>query len=708
MSAVLHRFQFSTTTTYVLELTDLWMRFYANGQQILNPSGDPYEIATPYDESDLYDLQLDQVGDVIRIVHPDYPPHSLSRIADDDWELEEIAFNTPPFLDENITATTITPSGITGSISLTASTDIFLSGHVGSRWRIGHLRSAGRIEFDITGNGNSSTLEVLGTYNVRTYGNWGADLLVQRSTDGGTNWETVANFHAFMNSGGQGSRSVDAEATAAENALYRLRIENFDSATEAKAILENFDAVVYGVVEITAVGSGQDADATVVTELHAATATDLWSEGAWSEERGYPRTVVVHEQRMVYGGTDYLPSTIWGSVVDDFDNFLTGDGDDLSYAHTLAGKELNAIQWLASQTVLLLGTTGSEWRVYGDTQGGIITAGRIDAKQQSYHGSEYMAAVNTGDAVLFMERKGRHIRELAFVLEADKWVANDLMLFAEHLTDESTGRILQMAWQPDARILWCVTEDGRLLGLTYDRQQQVIGWHIHSTDGLFKSVATIYGDVDGQDEVWVVVARTLGSETLEYVERFYPLPWEDKEDGFFVDSALAYSGSPFNQFAGLSHLAGESIDILADGVVYLDVEVEAGGTFALPSGVTASTVRAGLRYESVLSPFRFDADTQLGVHATKTKIVNSLALRLLRSCMPQYLQDGTERQGVEPEGMGTIDPGDPPLLGASEAVDVDVDFNSGHATNPTVTIKEHRPLPLTVLAMVAGYDVSSG
>jgi hypothetical protein len=68
--------------------------------------------------------------------------------------------------------------------------------------------------------------------------------------------------------------------------------------------------------------------------------------------------------------------------------------------------------------------------------------------------------------------------------------------------------------QPDA-ILWTITQTGELVGMTYERDQNVVGWHRHSTEGTFESVGTIYGGQDS-DEVWFCVKRQW--------DRFYG-PW---------------------------------------------------------------------------------------------------------------------------------------------------------------------------------------
>jgi len=128
-------FQFSTEQAYILEFGDQYIRFYMNGGQILD-GGSPYEISTPYQESELFELQFAQEADVMWIVHPNHKPRKLSRTGHTAWTLSEVEFINGPYLPDNTTSTTITPSATTGSITLTASSNIFQPQHVGALWRI--------------------------------------------------------------------------------------------------------------------------------------------------------------------------------------------------------------------------------------------------------------------------------------------------------------------------------------------------------------------------------------------------------------------------------------------------------------------------------------------------------------------------------------------------------------------------------------------
>lgn len=133
------RFRYSNSQEYVLEIGASYMRFWApvNGvlSQVLS-GGNPLEISTSFVAADIFSLEVANKADVMYITHPNYFPQKLVRTSATSFSLTNAPMVRPPFLDVNISTTTITPSSDTGATTLTASAAIFLSGHVGSFWRV--------------------------------------------------------------------------------------------------------------------------------------------------------------------------------------------------------------------------------------------------------------------------------------------------------------------------------------------------------------------------------------------------------------------------------------------------------------------------------------------------------------------------------------------------------------------------------------------
>ena len=260
---------------------------------------------------------------------------------------------------------------------------------------------------------------------------------------------------------------------------------------------------------------------------------------------------------------------------------------------------------------------------------------------------------------------------------------------SEHITAPG---IVETAYQrsPD-QILWCIRSDGQLVGCTYERQQEVVGWHRHITDGLFESVACIPGPT--QDEVWVVVNRTIGGVTKRYVELLEDRDFgPDQADCFFVDSGLTHDGTPISIVAGLGHLEGKTVAILGDGAV-MPSQVVTGGGVELPE--LCSVIHVGLPFVSTLTPVRPEAGSQDGTSQGKTKRVHGVVVRLHRS-LGMKIGEGPGRMDTVPFRHGS-DPMDapPPLFTGDHAMMFDGDYGP----DGYVTIMQDLPLPCTVLCV---------
>ena len=534
-------FEFSKSDAYVLEFGDLYFRVYRNGGVVLDGAS-PDETVTVFSDHQLSGLQHVQRANDMYIVDANHPPQKVTRADHDDWTIADVDFQTGPFLAENETTTfTIASSGTTGTVTLTASggTPFNDPCHVGSLWRINHRVVSASFSGSFAGDGSSSTLPVGGAWDASTKGTWTGTVTVERSDDAGSTWEQASG--ASVSS--VNDDNMDHSATETEpGIIYRMTMSNHSSGTATY----NFSAQEYihiGIVKITAVASSTSATATVLTDLASTDATFRWSEGSWSDFRGWPQTIETYEQRMFYGGSESYPQTVWATKTasgadDDYENMLEGVDDDDALIYILPGQ--NPIQWMNAQTYLLVGTLSGVGRWGSSDDATAITPTQPTSfRLQAQHGAKFLQAVLVGDAVLYVERGGDRVREFVYTLERDRFIAPDLTVLSEHITGDG---IIDIAYQsrPDS-VLWCVLADGDIATLTYQREQEVVGWTRHTTEGSYESITVIPG-VD-EDEVWVVVNRTVNSSTVRYVEQFQPVDWgSDQADMFFVDSGLTFDG----------------------------------------------------------------------------------------------------------------------------------------------------------------------
>lgn len=709
----------------VMELGVGYIRFWKNGALITN-SGTPVEAVQvdytntatgitpthPYQEADLRAVQVCQINNIAYLTHPSYPPQRLSRLSDTSWTIGEVPFgdtsiknNWAPMLDQNTSTTTITPSATTGTaITLTASTGIFQSGHVGSYYELAHQNPTTYISQNIDStNATSGTIKILGKWSLQTFGTWTAVVDLQASTDNGTTWKTVRTYKSAgdYNATSSGEESVET--------LFRLVISGFSATTSSTAprvMLSPLDPTLRGLVRITGFTNSTTVTARVLKSLGGTGATSQWREGAFSAVQGYPAAVALHDSRVIYAGTANNPSSLWGSYSNDFQNFKQGAYDADSWFFTLASTTGGAIQWLVSKSSLLIGTTLDEWSMNASDQTRPITPTNVNVRQQSHYGSSSLGAQIINDTILYIQRMSRKIRELVYTWASESWVSNDVTALAEHTT--RTG-IVETAYQrvTDA-ILWLVRGDGQLVSMTYEREQQVVGFARHITDGVFESVATING-TNSEDEVWVLVKRTINGSTKRYVERFRlgmrdALDTADKANWWYVDAGILKTyGSPTSTITGLSHLEGKTVSVWADNAVgALSVSQPTVVSGQITLQIPASRVLIGLPFTSTLVPQRVDTNLQDGTSQGRRMRIPRINLKVYQSTGGEISTDGVNWNPLISRKLTDVMDSSPPVLNGYERAYA----SSNWADGVDLYVRQTQPVPLTVAALVVNFEVS--
>jgi len=217
--------------------------------------------------------------------------------------------------------------------------------------------------------------------------------------------------------------------------------------------------------------------------------------GTYSEAANYPGSVNIYEQRLVFARTDSSPQTIFGSQTGNYYNYNISSPlqDDDAYEFTVASNQVNEIQWISAVKSMLLGTSGAEWEMSSGANSNAITPTNVNISPQGNRGSDPIVPIIIGSSLLYVGRGGKNIRDFGYSFDIDGYNGDELTVLASHLFEDR--EVIAWAFQRlPYSIVWLVGSDGKLLGLTYDKKQNVIAWHKHDTDGLFESVATIPGD----------------------------------------------------------------------------------------------------------------------------------------------------------------------------------------------------------------------
>lgn len=530
-------------------------------------------------------------------------------------------------------------------------------------------------------------LDIKGDFNFNTHGNWDATIVLERNEDD-AGWEPYRTYISVITNG-VGDRNVQyAGVEESDNVKYRMNVTAYSSGT-LEADLQATSSTQSGIVRVNGILSDTSAEITVVSGVSQTTETKRWAEGAWSGVRGYPVAIGLFEERIIYGGTSNNPNRIWLSATGDYENFEEGTKDADSFALDLPCT--NIIKWITSLEALVIGTGGEEFRIRASQLDEALTPTDFNIRQQTAHGSSDIQAIEAGHVILFVDSVGRRVREFAFKDIDQKYVAPDLSALAEHIT---VSGIVCFAHQknPDS-ILWCVLENGDLLTLSYEREQNVIAWAKHPIDGLVQSVAVI--PAPGEDEVWISLVRAIDGENKIYIEQFQSRYLNiRKENSFFVDSGIVYSGEPITVITGLDHLEEKTVAILADGEV-LERQKVVDGEISLST--PAYNVRVGLPYTSQATPMRMDLVTPTGTTHGSIKKIPEIVFSFHDTLNAKYGRSETT--------LFDIDWDDERWKNSSKIEglftgDVVVTFDGGFNTDDTLLISQSDPLPCTVRAII--------
>lgn len=279
----------------------------------------------------------------------------------------------------------------------------------------------------------------------------------------------------------------------------------------------------------------------------------------------YPGVSTFFQGRWVPARTNNLPQTFWGTVTGSYKNMNIRSPihDDDAYNFQIDSRQVNEIRWMVPLDVLIIGTSGSEWRAAPGQNGTSITPSSVDLKQQSEWGVSHIQPLVIGNTILFIDGSEKQVRDLLYSLEVDGYSGNDLSILAVHLFEQYT--LEQWAYQRGTDpIVWAVRSDGTLLGMTYHREHKVWGWHRHDTEGTFEDVISVRKD-NGRSDVYFIVKRTINGVTRRFVELLADRYFADIRDAFFVDCGLSLD-SPIT-VTGITQAAEGVVTAAAHGLL---------------------------------------------------------------------------------------------------------------------------------------------
>ncbi|MBO9502514.1 hypothetical protein [Brevundimonas sp. A19_0] len=574
----------SSDDALILELGDEEARVWTPDGSLIMDGSDPYVFALPWDASQLDDLWFRQIGDVLFVTdRTGGRTRTIRRLADDDWAVADLEFREGPWLPEGQTIS-LTPSGVTGAITLNAGAAAFEPADVGSRLRI--RQSDGQSGYDTWTSATDYDGGKIVQYDGKVY---------QRQTPGGT-----------LKSGT--TPPLHESGVVSDGKLDWLFLH--DGA---------------GVVRITAYTSPTQVSGIVETRLPSATSTIYWAKSGFSDVQGWPRALAEErEERLVFGATTQRPGQVDMTRTSGFTptttNFKPGYGSGRVVSDNAVSLNVGGasrVVWLASAAALIAGCTDGEYVLSGATLDDPITPDGRTARKVSSFGSGDVAPLmlqGPPPTILHVLRSRTVIREVR--VSPDQSVdSRDLSVLREHVMDRG---IAEMAFQQPDNIVWMRLGDGGLAALVYHLEQQVLGIYRQSLpEGWTVESLVSVPTPTGGDRVAIQVSRVKDEVTQRRVWLLAP-----RSDGMFLDGSATYEGTPVTTVSGLDWRAGETVSIVADGARVPDQVVSEGGTVTVPDAAGKIVVGDSIhrRFESLpldmAGPGSTNAVTLIPTHAT--------------------------------------------------------------------------------------------
>lgn len=555
-----------------------------------------YEIASPYAVADLTNpeggcaLSIVQSGDVLYIGCEGYAPRTLTRSGNTSWAFATYSPTDGPFQTEPLDTKNFTLGASSGTgVSLVCTTNIFENEHVGMLFRL---------------EPTNITTPPWETNKAVTATNL-------RKSDG--------KYYEAQNSATTGSvRPIHEEGEESDGAVTWAYLHPG-----------------YVVVKITAITDAQNATCDIIgpgiAPAEIVAGDDCrYRVGAWGTATGaaFPYKVSFWRDRLWWSGNQQIYASVAGDyssmAPDTLGEILADNGISL----TLSVGKVDKIRWMTASDVLLIGTAGSEVAVQEITPNQVLGPENVKYEIQSAEGSRELEPVLVEDALLFTRIGGRRIMELRFDIQSDSWVPRDMNVLYPEVTQSG---IVEIAYQkePD-NIIWTVLANGRLIGMTYDREQNVYGWHRHpiaGTNAKVKSVQVATSPDADVDDVWMIVERSVPTVA---VEDFVTL--EDNgqillESSFSVlaetSSTTVISTRKFVEYFAEGFEQNDDIQ----GAVYLDTSLEFNGAVneaLLPgAGATAQgTTNVSFTVTSVFELITEDGLDYLTTEADELLAVN--------------------------------------------------------------------------------------
>jgi hypothetical protein len=656
------------------------------------------ELTAPWEGVDLSRLRWDQSGDVVFVAAAGYRQRRIERRASDSWSIVTYQSDNGPFRVQNTGPITITPSAISGDITLTASGPLFRSSMIGTLFK---LVQAGQSAVASLNGADQYTdpIRVTGVDGERAFaiiltGTWSATVTLQYSVGTPGSWVDAQSGTYSANTSLSYDDTLDNQVI-----YYRLGIKsgNYASGT-VEAVLSYSSGSDTGIARVTGYSSPTVVSAAVLADFGNTSGTSEWSESYWSDHRGFPSSVAFYEGRLWWAGKDRM----WGSVSDDFANYDDEvEGDSGPISRSIGSGPVDTIHWMLPLQRLVLGADGAIRSARSSSFDEPLTPSNFNLKAVSTQGADAVSAVRVDTSAVFVQRSGERVFEAAYDANTYDYSVAELTQLVPEIGEGGFVKIV-VQHQPEKRF-HCIRTDGTVAVLCYDKQEEVVAWVDYETDGDVEDAVVLPGEAE--DQVYYTVRRTINGATVRYHEKFAS---EDECRGFpeakLADAFIEYSGAATTTITGLSTLEGASVVVWgwntattftnAEGEAigrYMGMFTVSGGNITLRTAVTNAVI--GLPYRA-----RFKS-TKLG-DLLRKKRVKQLGV-IARWLHAEGLSYGPDFDTLDPlpkiERGRSVDENDI----REDYDETPFAFLGGWKTDSRICLEANAPKPVTLLAVVA-------
>lgn len=408
----------------------------------------------------------------------------------------------------------------------------------------------------------------------------------------------------------------------------------------------------------------------------------------------YPSCITFHEQRAFWGRTRNRPNGIWASRSGDYENmdFRRPLRSDDAIAIGLVATKLNSINQLVSTKQGLLALTGSNiFLITGSDEDYISATPPPRAVPEISRGASKLNPLNIDNAILYQTAENE-VHVLGYEFQYDGIRTSDLTIFSRHLFE----RLRIVSWdyaKKPGSVIWAIRDDGKGLCMTWDQAQEVWGWTLIETDGLFKGVCVVREG--GEDRPYFLIEREIEGEAKLYIERLASALWDDQVDACYLDCARTVrnpDGQPSAIVRNLSHLEGCTVHAFADGKIVRDLVVE-DAMIELP--FAADLVHVGLPFTAQIKTLPLAIQTRAGWNIAKPQDVAGAVVRVTNT--RGILVGPDEDQLFQPRDRNDEALGDPDALFSG---DYEVDNPGTSGNEVSLIIRSSDPVPMTVSAVL--------